>query len=730
VLNDELLKNPDFSKPLGIASPTGAGKTAIALSYAVSLLVKGLVKRVFIAGPLDVTKLNFMKEVAMINLRHGERLRKRYGLARFITAVVFSKEHACQLAKEQTQGISREALYEFCAAHRAAGTCPYFNHYRELTHDGKGVAVRTLARLEGKSLLVAEKGLLTRVVPVALARKLERVVISAQEIDGGACPYYLVKNLLQHVQMVILDFNYLLNFYIRRAVLQPEGKSLLEDAVVVFDEATQIEKRAREGYDRVLPLRTVEAASAELDGDFIPKRAKRLKRSFDRLLSQADLHHAEAKKFVDSVKQHIIDDLHRRYRSILKENRRNYRLKAEEKAEALVTSLAEFIHNIDLTKLDNAVSLGMDIRAFRVKHHIGVRSHVLTIARFLRDVSSFKSDLLRYYVADYTDKKDKIHIAVGRFAVSAVPAVSPILRGAKHTVFVSATLLKDWFRATLAISDMNLVHVKSPFDVGNRLDEVLAKHYITKRFRGDKRKMQGLASDAAKLLEAAKVPVGILATHTLWAELKPHLEGLSKRDFDEEPMAVTVAERREWFTRAKRKADGNANVAFIIHPWGALSLSWDVSWLQYWICLGIPYAKRSLRGDERVRYLMRVFKGDWVSAFMFQYTLPALERSLHGSGRAQRFLRDRVTIVWVDERYGMEYIARLFKDAHPAGIRMVRRNTADAVRDIVSFARHIRSRLHQHGEVSLAEPQRLGRSQEPRRDIPSSRFGQGGMKWI
>jgi Rad3-related DNA helicase len=699
-LKSEEVMTPDLDLPLVITGPTGSGKTPVFASIVASLEARGLVKRAFLTGPRNVSKWNVTKTMALIAARHGRKLCRKYGLPRFITAVLFPKTQLCRLVKEDAvtshPEMKREEVYEFCKAAKDGGFCPYWERFCKITEGGKGLSLGVAAKLQGKSLVIAERGLLKDVLRSRALKKYGHTIISAEDLDSEACPFYLTIATLPYVQVVVCDFNYLVNFNVRRATIQ---NLLDKDSIIVWDEASEMPERARDAYRHTLSLDTVEGALAEIEGSFIPEKGRnRLMKQFNMIFSDSKvLGKADTKDLLTTVMDRI-KALHRNRTRAFIANRKRYSHETEEEEMALVPCLDTLLYGINRDKLVELERLGINIVKFKVGHkryRLGVRSHVLAVHNFLANMTSFTNPFLRYFVTDRQDEKSRKDIRIGRFSVSAMPAVQPVLNDVKHSIFVSATILDNWFRAMIGIPEhgRNKVSIESPFKPEQRLDIIIPKHHITMPFRENKAKMRTLAKDLSKLVEASPVSCIIVVTQGLWSGLSPHMTELCPSlTFREEPVGATHIDRDNFYNEIKKAAKtGTKSTIGVIHPWGALSSSHDMSFIKLWIAVGIPIKRRSVESEEIHAHLTRVL-GSEVAAFLSLYTLAALERNLQALGRGQRFEDDYGAFVLMDDRYGKEYYQNVFRKAHAWGTELVTKDVNEAVFAIRRFMRKMGGR--------------------------------------
>ena len=95
--------------------------------------------------------------------------------------------------------------------------------------------------------------------PVDTVRDIEDFVAGCAA--HKTCPYYSAQFLAQSAEVVLLPYNYLTD-----RNLQHRHKSLINDSIIVFDEAHNITKFCENGYTFALPASVMNAALDALEG--------------------------------------------------------------------------------------------------------------------------------------------------------------------------------------------------------------------------------------------------------------------------------------------------------------------------------------------------------------------------------------------------------------------------------------------------------------------------------
>ncbi len=171
---------------------TGFGKTAVAISVALTLLERGLVTKVVYC----VRTRNELDPVI--------RELRRFGVDDF--AVLFSAKRMCPLASESP--IDPSSFWLACSTLRHLGKCPYYKRLRSELGSARDLIARSSSHVE---------------IPRALANEL------------STCPFFTMLELARSSRFVVCTYPYVFKDRIWRSILRDylaEHRSLL-----IVDEA-------------------------------------------------------------------------------------------------------------------------------------------------------------------------------------------------------------------------------------------------------------------------------------------------------------------------------------------------------------------------------------------------------------------------------------------------------------------------------------------------------------
>jgi DNA excision repair protein ERCC-2 len=212
----------------------GTGKTLAALIPAISV-AKSLKKLVVIATNVNEQKKQFITEAISIREK-----------AQINIIVMSSKLNICY--QNNVPNKAAETDYNACEKIRDAGECEPYNRVKGLISnedEGDKEAAKEAAVVLFSSVRAPSE-------------------IAAWGVEHNACAYTLVWKALSRADVVICDLNIILD---KRFMLIFEfftGKTL-KDMIIIFDEAHNIEKVAKNVYKRVVSESTLIKGITEID---------------------------------------------------------------------------------------------------------------------------------------------------------------------------------------------------------------------------------------------------------------------------------------------------------------------------------------------------------------------------------------------------------------------------------------------------------------------------------
>ncbi len=197
-------------KHLIIHAPTGLGKTAAALSPALSYALKHD-KTVFF-----LTSRHTQHIIAIETLK---AIQERYGVS-FQVADIIGKKWMC--LQRNIEKLSSGDFVEYCKALRQDNLCDYYLKTRK----NGSLTVEAKKQLEAKEIVHAEM--------------LKDICSVAQ-----LCPYEIALETAKKANVIVTDYYYLFHPTISENFFEKIGKKI-EDAIIIIDEGHNLGPRLRE----------------------------------------------------------------------------------------------------------------------------------------------------------------------------------------------------------------------------------------------------------------------------------------------------------------------------------------------------------------------------------------------------------------------------------------------------------------------------------------------------
>jgi DNA excision repair protein ERCC-2 len=224
----------------------GTGKTLSALIPAISV-AKSLKKLVVIATNVNEQKKQFITEAISIREK-----------AQINIIVMSSKLNICY--QNNVPNKAAETDYNACEKIRDAGECEPYNRVKGLTsnEDEGGKGADKEAAKEAAVLL----GVAFETWLFSSVRAPDE--IAAWGVEHNSCAYTLVWKALSRADVVICDLRIVLDKRFMHIFEFFTGKSL-KDMIIIFDEAHNIEKAAKDVYKQGVSENTLRKGLAEID---------------------------------------------------------------------------------------------------------------------------------------------------------------------------------------------------------------------------------------------------------------------------------------------------------------------------------------------------------------------------------------------------------------------------------------------------------------------------------
>ncbi len=209
-------------------APTGLGKTAAALSPALSCALKNDLTVFFL------TSRHTQHSIAVQTLRQIREKTK----SRFVVTDIVGKKHMC--CQPGIEGLYSRQFHDYCRSLKESGQCEFFNNLKKKDSNIKFVvdALKSDPTDTEKTLELGRK--------------------------HKVCPYEAAALCSKESSVIIADYYYMFNPSIRDGFLKKSGKEL-DKSIIIVDEAHNLPQRMREMLTERLSTIAVERAIREAD---------------------------------------------------------------------------------------------------------------------------------------------------------------------------------------------------------------------------------------------------------------------------------------------------------------------------------------------------------------------------------------------------------------------------------------------------------------------------------
>jgi len=616
---DEVIKN---KQNLVVHAPTGLGKTAAALSPALTHIMKKDNKNCTI---YFLTSRHTQHKIVIDTLKS---INEKFDL-KIVGSSVIGKKHLCLQPGIEKQPSKEFA--EFCRLLVENGKCEYYERVK------KGTRLSAETEVVLKTLKAKENGVTTT----------ENII--AESLTRGVCPYEISILVAKQARVIVMDYSYMFNPHIREGFFKRINKEL-KDAIIIVDEAHN------------LPNRVKDLVSEYLSNIMIRRAIN------------------EAKKFGHESIVQTLEDMNKileKYtKSLVGEFENKYAKNAPEKAAVTLNSFAsasdigkkdwgrfassekyiskkEFTESIEEIKdYDELVSeLTFIGNAIRETQHV---SYIGAIAGFLETWLDTDEGFTRIIsIKKLKDKTDMITLSYRCLDPSLITA--PLISGAYSTILMSGTLTPTaMYRELFGIKSEELT-LKSPFPQENRLNLIIPKTSTKYEARS-----QDQYKDIASVIEeASRMIDGCIAvyypSYYLMSEITKFLDTkVTKTIFTEQP-EMSKSEKQEFLQNFASYQKKGAILNAVIT--GSFAEGIDMPGvLKGVIIVGLPLQKPDLETKALIEYYDKKFNKGWDYGYLF----PAFTKTIQAAGRCIRSETDKGVIIFLDERYSWNNYYRCF----------------------------------------------------------------------
>jgi DNA excision repair protein ERCC-2 len=471
--------------------------------------------------------------------------------------------------------------------------------------------------------------------PINIAPDLLDKPVDAEELihfcrDKKLCPYFLSKFLLKEMKLIICNYQWIFNPFIRKNFLQFIDKEL-SDCILVLDECHNVIDMATEtNSDRITPY-SLRLCLKDLE---IYRSTNNMQRFVKSLLNHLD----KKKKNITDVEKEI-------------------------DAEKFLAQVYTMMHFSNLNDFKNFIT---DLQDFSASIH----EEKLANGEFSRDylgslaefwIKWMKCYLLDNYFFCYNIKRIKGKSAISMEIVALDPReiAIPILRECYTSVHLSGTVNPFVYNNLMGLQNSGKSYkgivAGSPFHKKN-IKAIITEGVDTRGKNRNAPMFKKMLSKINEVLYCTPANVGIFcASYKILNELiKNGIESIASKNnkqlFCEEP-GLSASENAFLVNDFKSMAISSRNGAVLLGVCGGRNSEgedYPGDHMNSVIIAGFPYHLPTPRVEAKIKYYDKVFNNQ---GWNFAYLYPAIQRANQASGRPIRKIKDKGAIIFMDSRF-------------------------------------------------------------------------------
>ncbi|MGV8141110.1 MAG: ATP-dependent DNA helicase [Candidatus Woesearchaeota archaeon] len=616
---DEVIKH---KTNLIVHAPTGLGKTAAALSPALTHIMKKDNKNLTI---YFLTSRHTQHKIVVDTLR---KINEKFNL-RIGGASIIGKKHLCLQPSVDT--LPSKEFSEYCRLLVENNKCEFYLNVKQ------GAKLTPNTEVVLKTLKDMDTGIATT----------ENMI--AQSSKSHLCPYEVSILMAKNARVIVTDYSYMFNSHIREGFFRKTNKEL-KDAIIIIDEAHNLPNRVKDLVSEYLSNITLKRALTEAK-KFGQTQIIPLLEEIDNILESyaKSLTREFEGKYAKNTPDNVAVTLNS-FSSASDVGKKDW--SGLSTSEKYVTK-KEFIDSVETIKdYDELVAeLVFVSNIIRETQHV---SYIGSVANFLEAWMGDDEGFTRIVsTKKLKDKTDMITLSYRCLDPSLVTA--PLISGAHSTIMMSGTLTPtSMYRELFGIKSEELT-LKSPFPQENRMNLIIPKTSTKYEMRN-----QDQYKDIARILgDVSSMIDGCIAiyypSYYLMEEIAKYLDTkTSKTVFTENP-GMTKSEKQEFLQNYSSYQKKGAILNAVIT--GSFAEGIDLPGvLKAVIIVGLPLQKPDLETKSLIEYYDTKFKKGWDYGYLF----PAFTKTIQAAGRCIRNEKDKGVIIFLDERYSWNNYFRCF----------------------------------------------------------------------
>ncbi len=563
-----------------VHAPTGLGKTAASIAPTLTqALDKG--KTIFF-----LTSKNTQHKIAVETL---QKIAQRHNIP-IRSADIVGKKWMC--LQPGISMLPTGEFNEYCRNLREEKNCEFYENLKQgeqLTPNAK----LTLAQIK-------ERGPSTVEETIQICK------------ENKVCPYEIALLLAAKAHVIIADYYYLFHPRIRETFLK-KNKKLLEDAIIIVDEAHN------------LPNRIKDLATANLSLVLLKRAATEAKK----------FEHIHIKEVMEAFAK-ILRDLMRgvEYEKYIKQE--SFLLQAEK-----ITPIKPFV--------DELFEIADSIREEQKTSSLG------SVAEFLESWQGSDEGFTRIISKKSFRHQENIVLSYRCLDPSII--AKDVMLQARMVILMSGTLTPTSMYTELLGLPPNTVQetFPSPFPPENQLNMIIAKT-STKFTSRSEVQYQQIAKVITNVVNEVPGNIAVFfPSYQMKDAIEVYLTKIEKTIL-EEHQEMNKTEKEEVIKSFRRYQLTGACLLAVVG--GSFSEGIDLPGeeLKGVIVVGLPLGRPDLETKALIEYYDKKFGKGWDYGYVF----PAFNKAIQTAGRCIRSATDRGVIIFLDERFTWPQYYRCF----------------------------------------------------------------------
>jgi len=473
--------------------------------------------------------------------------------------------------------------------------------------------------------------------PILIAPEIFDKPVDAEDLinfcnEKNFCPYFLSKYLLESMRIIICNYQWIFNPFIRENFLMFIGKEL-QDCIFVIDEchnaidvATDVNSERLTPYLLRLCLRDLEMYRSPI-----------LMQSFIKIL----LNHLTKKKNTMRSQEKSIN------------------------SETFLTQICKKLGFLDLRQFKNFITelqdFGSSIHEERISKGEISRDYLGSLAEFwIKWINSYNLDSY-FFSYNINENKGKSTISMEIIALDPREITVPLLKSCYTSIHLSGTVNPYVYNNLMGLNESGKNYLgliaKSPFFKKN-IKALITEGVDTRRESRTNDTFKKMVSKIEEVISCTPANVAIFcASYKILKSLLSNgfesiVQTTNKKLFIEET-GLSASENAlliEDYKLTSRK-----NGAVLLGVCGGRNSEgedYPGDFMNSVVIAGFPYHLPTPRVEAKIKYYDKVFnKQGWDFAYLY----PAIQRANQASGRPIRKIKDKGSIIFMDSRFKQKF---------------------------------------------------------------------------